>query len=194
MRDRNGGWDRRLKACSEVAGGKRSAATGWRSTSEMSRFETEILTTRKNLKSCMDPPGEWIDRVAQRPPPDQARAVLCGAVGQHTRPRAAKRRQRPEVKEKLAEYNRAIHKAYKELTNKIKMEKGCADCGFNSNPCALQFDHLPEHVKLCKVSSMHGYAKEKVLKEIEKCEVVCGNCHALRTEKRRQQRKTENET
>lgn len=135
-------------------------------------------------------------RTGQRPTSGKDRTEYWREYQQRpeVKARAAKRRQRPEVKEKLAEYNRAIHKAYKELTNKIKMEKGCADCGFNSNPCALQFDHLPEHVKLCKVSSMHGYAKEKVLKEIEKCEVVCGNCHALRTEKRRQQRKTENET
>ena len=32
----------------------------------MSRFETEFLTTRKNLKSLMDVPGNWIDRVRQR--------------------------------------------------------------------------------------------------------------------------------
>jgi len=29
-------------------------------------FETEILTTRKNLKSLMDVPGKWIDRAGQR--------------------------------------------------------------------------------------------------------------------------------
>ena len=32
----------------------------------MSRFETEILTTRKNLKSLMDVPGKWIDRAGER--------------------------------------------------------------------------------------------------------------------------------
>ncbi len=32
----------------------------------MPRYETEILTTRKNLKSSMDVPGKWIDRAAQR--------------------------------------------------------------------------------------------------------------------------------
>ena len=35
------------------------------STSQMSRFETEVLTTRKNRKSLMDLPGMWIDRVHQ---------------------------------------------------------------------------------------------------------------------------------
>ena len=31
----------------------------------MSRFETEILTTRKNLKSLVNVPGKWIDHVRQ---------------------------------------------------------------------------------------------------------------------------------
>ncbi len=31
----------------------------------MNRFETDILTTRKNLKSLMDVPGKWIDRADQ---------------------------------------------------------------------------------------------------------------------------------
>ena len=35
------------------------------STSQMGRFETEILTTRKNLNSLMDLPGMWLDIVRQ---------------------------------------------------------------------------------------------------------------------------------
>jgi len=31
----------------------------------MGRFETEILTIRKNLKGMMDLPGNWIDRAGQ---------------------------------------------------------------------------------------------------------------------------------
>ena len=36
------------------------------STSQMGRFETEILTAKRNLKALMDLPGTWIDRVRQR--------------------------------------------------------------------------------------------------------------------------------
>ncbi len=32
----------------------------------MGLFETEILTSRKNLKALMDLPGMWIDRVRER--------------------------------------------------------------------------------------------------------------------------------
>jgi len=38
------------------------------STSQMGRFETEILTGRKNLRMLMDLPGRWIDRVRKQKP------------------------------------------------------------------------------------------------------------------------------
>jgi hypothetical protein len=52
-------------AMCQVVGGRatdRQAA----STSQMGRFETEILTTRKNLKALMNLPGMWVDRIRQR--------------------------------------------------------------------------------------------------------------------------------
>ena len=67
------------------------------------------------------------------------------------------------------------------------------DCGYDASGYSLQFDHLPEHEKLYEVSRMAGHSKVKILKEIEKCEVVCANCHALRTVERNNQRRTENE-
>ncbi len=36
------------------------------STSQMGRFETEVLTDRKNLKALMNLPGLWIDRVREQ--------------------------------------------------------------------------------------------------------------------------------
>ena len=41
------------------------------STSEMSRFETEILSSRKNLTALMDLPGTWIDLVQECVPLDK---------------------------------------------------------------------------------------------------------------------------
>jgi len=38
------------------------------STSEVGRLETEILSTRSNVKKLMDLSGQWIDRVHQRKP------------------------------------------------------------------------------------------------------------------------------
>jgi len=38
------------------------------STSQMGRFETEVLTQQTNLEVLMDLPGRWVDRLRQRRP------------------------------------------------------------------------------------------------------------------------------
>ena len=66
----------------------------------------------------------------------------------------------------------------------LKLERGCADCGYNADPAALEFDHLRD--KGFAVSQrLHSRPLEQILEEVEKCEVVCANCHRIRTEDRR---------
>lgn len=48
-------------------------------------------------------------------------------------------------------------------------------------PAAMQWDHLPGKIKLGDVSALHGRTRQEILAEIEKCELVCANCHTLRT-------------
>jgi hypothetical protein len=67
----------------------------------------------------------------------------------------------------------------------IKQERGCADCGFRAHPAALHFDHLPGTTKRRGMSRLSGVPWEEALAEIAKCEVVCANCHAIRTAERR---------
>ena len=52
-------------AMRQVVGGRAKDRQG-ASTSQMGRFETEILTAKKNLKALMDLSGMWIDRVHER--------------------------------------------------------------------------------------------------------------------------------
>jgi len=81
---------------------------------------------------------------------------------------------RPNIERKLAK----VH-AY-------QLEKGCADCGFNKHPAALEFDHLPGTKKLFNIGEEIGNRSvESIWLEIAKCEVVCANCHAIRTAERR---------
>ena len=54
-------------AMRHVVGGRAKDATA-ASTSQMSRFETEVLTLPDNLQALMALPGEWVDRVRQRRP------------------------------------------------------------------------------------------------------------------------------
>ena len=54
-------------AMRRVVGG-RALGHAAASTSQMGRFETDVLTRRENLQSLMDLPGRWVDRVGQRRP------------------------------------------------------------------------------------------------------------------------------
>jgi len=62
-----------------------------------------------------------------------------------------------------------------------KVSKGCIDCGYNDNAFALEFDHLPGLEKKRTVASMMYSSWDAIWAEIGKCEVVCANCHAIRT-------------
>jgi L-lysine 2,3-aminomutase len=59
------------------------------------------------------------------------------------------------------------------------LEHPCVDCG-NDDPVVLEFDHLRD--KTYDISRlMSGWPWSTILAEIEKCEVVCANCHRRRT-------------
>jgi hypothetical protein len=58
----------------------------------------------------------------------------------------------------------------------------CADCG-EQDPLVLEFDHLGD--KLFNISQgLRDRAWDAVLEEMEKCDVVCANCHRRRTARR----------
>ena len=58
----------------------------------------------------------------------------------------------------------------------------CADCG-ETDIIVLEFDHLRDKEADVSVLAREGYSLEKVKREIDKCEVVCANCHRRRTAK-----------
>jgi hypothetical protein len=59
----------------------------------------------------------------------------------------------------------------------------CIDCG-ETDPIVLEFDHLRD--KLFAIGPHLARRKwQSILNEMEKCEVVCANCHRRRTAHRR---------
>ena len=64
------------------------------------------------------------------------------------------------------------------LAAEIKMQRGCIDCGYKGHPAALEFDHVRGAKKhtISRIKSI-----PEMLKEIEKCDVRCSNCHRIRT-------------
>jgi len=89
-------------------------------------------------------------------------------------------------REKHMERTKARRQAIRAHVDAIKVAAGCADCGYKDHAVALDFDHV-SGVKLGNVGTLvnRGAAMETILAEIAKCEVVCANCHRVRTERRR---------
>lgn len=79
-----------------------------------------------------------------------------------------------------AEYlKRAVAKRRKKIREKAINYKGgkCELCNYNKCPQALEFHHLNKQKEFG--ISAKGYTRswEKVKKEIDKCILVCANCH-----------------
>lgn len=81
------------------------------------------------------------------------------------------------------------------FVNDIKLKTGhCFDCKrtvLNENVSAFDYDHLKPEEKVDRISKMiKDECDEKViLAEIEKCQLVCANCHRIRTAIRSKRRK-----
>jgi hypothetical protein len=62
----------------------------------------------------------------------------------------------------------------------------CADCDLFFHPWVMEFDHLDSDVKSFGLGSGvgDGYSLQRLQKEMDKCELVCANCHRMRTWKR----------
>lgn len=70
--------------------------------------------------------------------------------------------------------------------------KPCTDCHVNYPPYVMDFDHLTN--KEFSISHMRRrrMAFDKIKAEILKCEIVCANCHRIRTNSRNPSRYTKN--
>lgn len=64
----------------------------------------------------------------------------------------------------------------------------CSDCGSKFHPVAMDFDHLSDKEYDISRMAAAGFSNEKILVEISKCELVCSNCHRIRTWNRRQEK------
>jgi len=59
--------------------------------------------------------------------------------------------------------------------------KGCMDCGIAFPPYAMDFDHRNPKEKLFDMSKPFTRDENIILAEINKCDIVCANCHRIRT-------------
>jgi len=67
------------------------------------------------------------------------------------------------------------------LTDELK-DVPCADCGVRFPSVCMDFDHRDPNTKEFNISrSLAHRSWESILAEIAKCDVVCANCHRIRT-------------
>lgn len=95
--------------------------------------------------------------------------------------RAYNKRHYKKNRRQYLERNLKTKKRIRDYVRKAK-DKECADCGEKYHYCQMDFDHLDSNTKIENLSSLHKFGSiEKVKQEIEKCDLVCANCHRLRT-------------
>lgn len=85
---------------------------------------------------------------------------------------------RSECKYCHTEYMRKIYADKKETVSNMKSQIKCSKCG-ESREYVLDFHHLNPDEKDDTVARMTSnyYRIDKVLNEINKCVVLCSNCH-----------------
>jgi hypothetical protein len=61
------------------------------------------------------------------------------------------------------------------------MGGACFDCGIHyngKNACIFHFHHVEPHKKEFNIR-FANYNKNKIMKELEKCVLLCANCHEM---------------
>ena len=81
-------------------------------------------------------------------------------------------------KEKARENVRRRRKEYKEWYRDLKSQMKCEECSEN-HISTLDFHHKDGNSKEDRVSQMvmQLFPKKRILAEIDKCIVLCANCH-----------------
>jgi hypothetical protein len=81
-------------------------------------------------------------------------------------------------------YSKEWHRQRKEQLVAYKGGK-CLDCGGIFFACCYDFDHRIPSEKSFTISEASASGKisiEDLMKEVDKCDLVCANCHRIRTQ------------
>jgi hypothetical protein len=97
-----------------------------------------------------------------------------------------------ENKEEINNKNRKRRSDAVKWLHEIK-NVPCKDCGETFHPYCMDFDHLDPATKVKNVSRMilENAPKDRILKEIDKCDIICILCHNERTYDRQQKKNKE---
>lgn len=97
-----------------------------------------------------------------------------------------KERQPQEIER--ARVKRTTSYAAKQKLLRTLKDNPCLDCGDKFHFSAMDFDHRDPDTKLADVGQLvgQGCSIQTFLDEVAKCDLVCANCHRVRTYNKQQ--------
>lgn len=87
-----------------------------------------------------------------------------------------------EHKDEKNAWRQNRRKEIRDYLRSLKIGKTCDMCGGEFPPVAMDWDHLDQNTKLfdiCQDGIREMYSKEKLHDEIDKCRLICANCHRV---------------
>ena len=86
----------------------------------------------------------------------------------------------PREKERLLEKNKVLKEQIREKIKSIKESSPCADCNQHFPYYVMDFDHRGDK-SFTIANNVYRKSWSTIEQEIDKCEIVCANCHRIRT-------------
>lgn len=140
------------------------------------------MTTMRTCAKCgTGKPLEEFVRESRRPSGRGYRCLKCAAAAQKVYHESAAGREAIKAQ-------RIVRRGKLRALVNSRKDVPCSDCKGRFPLICMDFDHLGNEPKEDEISTMvHRLTSvERILAEIAKCEVVCSNCHRIRTLERGQ--------
>lgn len=134
--------------------------------------------TKRCSKCRKRKPLEGFNRQSDKPDGLQSACRACN--------KANGKRYYRDNKAKFRARNKKRREGHIAWVNTLR-DHPCMDCKGSFPTCVMEFDHREGEAKTAAVAKMvtDSYSKESILAEIQKCDLVCANCHRIRTHRRR---------
>ena len=111
---------------------------------------------------------------------NETNKALCGKCAIKGAKRHKEYRKIPKVVEKYETYNKTYRQKKRDFRDALK-KVPCMDCGNIFPPYCMDFHHRDPKAKRAEMAKLVRYNNTALLEEAAKCDLVCSNCHRIRT-------------
>tara|TARA_B100000029_G_scaffold119502_2_gene112848 strand:+ start:2040 stop:2537 length:498 start_codon:yes stop_codon:yes gene_type:complete len=140
-------------------------------------WPVRVLTTRKCTKCDKEKPATPESFYRQKAAIDGFHAWCKKCCSTYSKIRFKTLNEQEFFRERKAEEKRARGRKYKKLLIEHFGGK-CVTCGYDRCPAGFDFHHIiPEEKEFSIGENCGNFAYERLLKEAEKCKLLCACCH-----------------